>query len=444
MVFWVTYSSRNQCDLLMIYTAVVQSISNPDAPALQLGCDDNADLFIFNMVARGNYLDFSAPGEMVLVGFNRAMPSTGQVPPENVIKSGDLIKIYENRISIFVGYVTNAKFSWSSVTGEMMTITYDTNLSHFMRQNTIQTFSQVVNTLSPTPVSNTDFNPNQVTFKTLIDFLMSGSIYEYVARFYQFEVVYKNSGAIQPNLNVFYYASTQSTKEQVLNSTLFAYQTLCYQDQDGNMVFTLPSSQEVSLWNLNKGDQELVDYEVTDNAAAITNNVVSSLIYLGFFPPADVDQGKNLIAQSVPDQNFFPESYQLYNSGFFSQVQLEVDNLSTNVVTDPTLLNLLTNVQYIVPQNGDQRQGMAGLLSARYLAAALTQSKVVEINVNRNIANTELPLSKIIQLNGQKYICIGWELTLNASPNDMRGNSVSNRLKLIAAPLRSITGYWIA
>lgn len=429
----------------MIYTAVVQSISNPDAPALKLGSDDSDDLFIFNMVTRGNYLDFSAPGEMVLVGFTtRVMPSTGLAPTEDVIKSGDLIKIYENNISIFVGYVTNAKFSWSSATGAMLTITYDTNLSHFMCQNTIQTFSQVVNTLSPTPVANTDFSPNQVTFKTLLDFLMTGSIYDYVARFYQFEVVYHNSGAIQPDLNVFYYASTQSTKEQVLNSTLFAYQTLCYQDQDGNMVFTLPSSQEVSLWNLKRGDKELVDYDVTDNAAAITNNVVSSLIYLGFFPPTDVDQNKNLIAQSVPDPKYFPESYQLYNSGYFSQVQLEVDNLSTNVITDATLLNLLTNVQYIVPQNGDQRTGMAGLLSARYLAAALTQSKVVEINVNRNIANTELPLSKIIQLNGNKYICIGWELTLNASPNDRRGNSVSNRLKLIGAPLRSITGYWAA
>jgi hypothetical protein len=441
----------------MKYSAGVRRATNSQAPIINLGQDNDADLFIFNLNLKHVYTDFSAPGQITLVGFDRIMPATGALPDrKETIKSGDTIDVFEssdgvNFIPFYSGYVVSTEYIYENST-EMLVLNVDTRLSHWKRQYMIQTFGEVT-TLGPgvTGVANTDFASNKVKFTDLVNFLIQGSIFEFVQTFRTFQVIYQSpniNALLGPQTSIWYYPSSQSTKEQVLNSSLFSYQVMCWQDQNGNIVFTAPSENDQSTFNIIKGDPNLRGFRITNAQAQVPNNLVESLVYLGFFPPTTDQFDKNLIAQAIPDPKYFPDSYALYEAGYFQQTNLQINSLQTGIITDPVLLNLLQQIEQIspnssiTPPNGNQTRTMAGLLSARYLAQLLTQSEMVQVELNRNSQTAEIPVGKVIKVDNEPFFCIQCETDLTATVNDNTGQSITNTMILTGVPLRSITGYW--
>lgn len=440
----------------MKYTATIQSAINPQSPSIQLGPGpvSNFDLFIMEVDILYSYLDFSTPGQMKICGFNYISPNTKTLTVPESIGSGDILQIFENGARIFLGQVLETEEHYSS-DGRYLILYFDSLLASFTRQFSVQSFQQVQTTLSPpqtisvqtlqpqsVPVFNGDQNSNRVPLQDLVNFLMQQSPYEYAKQFANFDVLYETPDILSPVDFIWYYASTQSTKEQVLRMATYWYQQIIYQDQNGNLVFTLPSEQNTSSYNINDGDYNLRDYKINKREARLPNNIVYSLAYLGFFPPVQNGLPANLVSQSTPDPKYFPRSYALFNSGYFAQNQLVINSLSNDITTNPILLNLVSqyNINFVTPQNCDRsQQTMAPLLSARTLAENLTFSRMVVIELNRNAANSEIPIGKTFTLNNEAWFCVYAEIGLDI---DSSGQSVKNTIKLTGVPIKSITGVW--
>lgn len=428
--------------------------SNPAPPpivpnvVLGYGGESNSDLFILSVKCKNVYSSFSAPMELVTVGFSYVSPNTGTLTDPNTIQSGDIIMLYENNVRIYYGYILTCIESYSPMSGRTFTLECDTLLSQFMRQNTIQSFSDVL-TLSPEgkTILNLDLTSNQIAMGDLMTFLTSQSIYAFANMIAPVDVLYFDPDKLNATTVIWYYPSTQSTKEELLLQATFFYQIVIFQDTTGDIVVTTPSSgdvspyfQIVSMDNQVTNDPNVISYDFIRQEALLTNNVVSSLYYAGFFP----NQNGPLVSRAIPNSTNFARSSFLYTSGFFSQVELDVESLQGSVLTDPVLLDLYSTLGTQgaitqIPPNATQLTTMIGLLSGRYLAQALTKSRFLLLSLQRNIVNPTIPVGQIFYLNNVPWFCISSEITLSV---DSSGTNVENTIKLIGVPLYSITGGW--
>lgn len=438
-----------------VYSLVSLKSGNTN-PTIVIGYDrTKVDLLLLGIPSLNyNFTSISARSKIIVGGFEMISPNSGALTAFDAIQSGDIIVAYENDIAIYYGYILKTSFQYSQ-SAKLLTIEFDTLLSHFTRQNMIQS-QKDVSTLSPQGqrIVNTDFFVNQIKISDLLSFMMEDSIYaeaNLIAN--TISVKYNSPDWLNQNTQVFYYPSTQSTKEQVLLNSIMFYQVMLYQDTNGNIVFTLPSTNNKSSYNFDTStpisneintsqalNVNLRAYEIIANEAELTNNVVVSLLYAGFFPGP-----KQLANLSIPNANYFPRSNFLYTSGYFSQVQLNVESLQS-IITNPTLIELfykLANenkaISSVKPSNTDQIDSAIGLLSQRYLAQALTYSKYIVLELERNLSTAEIPIGKTFIVNNQQWFCINATIELQTS-ND--GTQVSNILRLLGVPLFSITGAW--
>ena len=416
-------------------------------PTYVIGYDPSVvDLWLISIDSLNySYTTFSARSKITVAGFERVSPNSGVLTPMDAIQTGDIISCFENNVPIYYGYILKTTEVYSSG-GKVLTLEFDTLLSHFTRQNMIQS-SEDVFTLSPSgiPIVNTDIVSNKVKISDLLSFLISNSVYSDVNQIFKtIDIEYNAPQWMDASTEVYYYPSTQSTKEQVLLSSVLYYQVVIYQDVTGNIVITVPSTNLKSSYNIDTTssigtDPNVRTYEIIHNEAELPNNVVVSLIYAGFFPTPG-----QACTISTPNPTAFPRSSFLYTSGYFSQVLLDLESLQNSFITDPNLLNLLNNlsqegVTYKTPPNTSQLDTAIGLLSSRYLAQSLTFSSYVVLELERNPTTSEIPLGKIFTLNNKQWLCINCTIDLVI---DGTGKNVKNTLKLIGVPLQSVTGAW--
>ncbi len=404
------------------------------------------DLFLINpnpVSLMYSYCSFSARSKIMVGGFQKISPNTNTLILPSSIQTGDIIACFENNIAIYYGYILKTTEIYSS-NGRTLSIEFDTLLSHFTRQNMIQSF-QDVQTLAPAGTENLDLVVSRTKVSSLLTFMMQQSVYSDVNNIFKtIKVQYNAPNFINANTEVFYYPSTQSTKEQVLLQSTYIYQVVIYQDSTGDIIFTLPSANLKSSYSYDTttvagGDINLRSYQIIANEAELPNNVVVSLIYAGYFP-----QPSQLCQTSIPNPKFFPRSSFLYTSGFFSQVELDVESLQSSIITDPTLLNLLViagngGINTYKPSNVSQIASTVGLLSQRKLASELTYSRYVMLELERNLTTAEIPIGKTFTLNNEQWLCINASIDLILGDD---GQSVANTLKLVGVPLYSVTGAW--
>lgn len=436
---------------IYIYTLNAPNNSSTNVmPNIYVGADPSAnDLFLLNIDFSLNITSFSSAGNATIVGFGQNSPRTGLEVNENSVQSGDIIHVYENGVIKFKGYVLVVRFKYNNPIGsEVMTIEFDTLLSHFTRQNMIQSF-QNVTTLTPKGVTfQGDILSNKIRFGDLLSFMQKYSIYNFAEKINPDIITpkYLSPSLINADTMIYYYASPQSTKENVLLTAVFFYQVLIWQDEDGIINIGTPNIANQSYLPITKSDPSLRDYETVAQEAALTNNIVESLYYAGIFPPTSDKNGSTLAINAIPDQNNFYRSWFLYNTQFFSQVQLIIENIQGNVITDPLLLELTTSlnnaknkgVTVSTPGNTLNLNTMISLLAYRNLAQSLTYSTSITVELNRNTSRSLIPINQVIEVNNVQYYCIKASIILSTNGD----NNVENTIQLEGVPLYSITGGW--
>lgn len=412
-------------------------------PFISVGTDRNdSDLILNNVYSlQYSFTSMSAPSSIDLVGFQRKSPRLGRVLSPKEIQSGDLIYGYEEDILIYVGQILEVIESYSNG-GHILTLKFDTLLSQFGRQSMIQSINDV-KVLAPSgkELSNFDFVFNTARIEDLLEFLMAESIFKLASQIQIFNPpFYGTPSLLNADTEVPYLPSTQSTKEAILLNSVFFYQVLIYQDPKGNIIIDTPSANNKSTFNVQNGDLDLRSWEFHRAESLVPNNVVYSLIYTGFFPP---ENNTNIVVKSLPSEENFPRLNFLYKSSYMSQVELITQNLDGGPINDPTLLEISMNnknnpgIYTQVPPNAKNVPSTLNLPASRYLAQAITQSRYVIIELERNYRTKEIPIGKVFYLNSEPWFCTNVNIKCVGT-----GNMVVNTMTLFGVPLYSITGHW--
>lgn len=431
----------------MIYRAEIKSIVN-QSKTYVLSSTAEADLIIRDLSIQYNYLSYSNPGQLMVVGFkNKAIP-------QDAIKSGDIIFLYENNVRIFVGYIL-------SVTTEVMAtrfvqyISFDSILSQWSRQMMISSANDVVVTIKPDSKPSTINNSivsSTLRMQQLINFMIKDSIFEYAKKNYQFDtpqakfgIIYENETLLNSKTEVYYFPATNTTKQQVMNTVLYPFQQILYQDPSGNVRFSTPSYSNKTNLNVDQNTSIYIKLQFFEKQVEVTNFVVSTLAYLGFFPTF-TDKSLNVTAVSKPNPKYFPYLNQLLETGFFTQSLVDPRDLGTDTMRNPVLLNVITNLEnnktlqtlFNIPPNALKTKTIAALFSNRRLAESLINARNVSVELVRTPEYTDIPVGKIFQVNNESWIAITVNLNLTAMDN----GSVINTISLFGAPLSSCTGAW--
>ena len=435
----------------MKYVAYIYSLNQSTinqssiSPNFIIGYDSSADLFIKSVTFKSSFISMSAPGTLVIKGYQWVSSRLNRYILTTEIQSGDLILIFEENVLVYTGYILEVLDEFDAEEGINVILNFDTLLSHFSRQNMIQSFSDV-QTLTPKGVAiQSDFFYGKTTISDLLLFLQQESIYNFASKLpanggqESYSVVYTNSDWLSSTTQIYYYPNVQSTKEEVLLSSLFLYQVMVYQDYDGSIIVGLPSAKNTSTFQISTTDRVFLRKVRRDAQALMVNNVVEALGYFGWFPTV----GNPLGSLATPNSQYFPRSSFLYTSQFFSQVALHVDNFQNGMLTDPALLTLATKVlnfgvNITTPNNMTNPNTIIGLLSARYLAQYLAQSEGIVITLQRSMDYTDIPINKVISLDGVQYYCIEAVVEFDSISN----TEAKNTITLVGVPINSITGAW--
>lgn len=432
----------------MIYRAEIKSIIDPKKTVI-LSSQGDAQLLIRDLSITYNYLSYESPGRLFAVGFR------DRGTPLDAIKTGDIIFLYENNIRIYVGYILSLETE-TSATRLTQQIRFDTILSQWTRQKMISTAKDVIVTIKPDDKQstiNTNFVVGRLRVQQLLNFLIKESIFEYAKNHYQFDspqskfgIIYENKAIFNSTTDVYYYPAVGITKAQALNTVLFPFQQILYQDPSGSIRFSSPSYSNKTNLKIDSLSSNYLQIRLTEREVTVTNYVVSTLLFLGIFPTA-ADKNQNLTSISTPNSKYFDHLTKLLNSGFFTQTYVDVRNLGTDITQDPILLNVLSNIlenpalQSLVksPTNSNKTKSIAPLFSNRVLAEALTYSKNISLELIRDASYTDIPIGKIFQVDNVSWIAISATLTLASA-----GAAVRNTMSIVGAPLSSCTGAWIA
>jgi len=405
---------------------------------------DKGDLFYTELEFTRSCISLSSTGTVVLKKFEMISNRLGAFIGTDQIKSGDLLQIYENDVLRYSGYVIHAYADYNAEDAHTLVVEFDTLLSHFTRQNMVQSFANVETLLPVGAQWQADFSATSATVQNLLQFMLQGSIYAAASNLpanggtEAYSISYLSSGWLSGSTQVYYYPNVQATKEQVLLNSLFLYQVLVYQDYDGGVVIGLPSANNKSNYNITD-DITLINARIESSEAAVANNVVFTMGYYGWFP--QIDGVWTCIA--TPNQAYFPRSSFLYTSKYFSQVELAADQFQSNIMTDPKLLELAFSMpksspNVIVPGNTNNTQTAGALLASRYLAQALSLSGGCTLLLQRTADQGDLPINQVVNYMNKPYYCVSAKVVSKG----VSEREFVNTIELQCVPMYSITGAW--
>lgn len=399
-----------------------------------------SDFYIESLRYQQNYLSFSAP--CILVLFGDAVRFD-----KYEFQSGDIIRVFKDNVKNYTGYILDVVYDYYAGDNKTtLTLRADTLLSQFERQNLIQSGTDV-QTLSPdgTPIINTDFFSNEVSLSTLMSFLMNNSIYHTFNKISELNnedkvTVKYNSPLVNADSKIYYYASAQSTKAQILLQALAFYQAIVYQDSEGNIRIDAPSVNRSNGYDFQLGSPYLLAASRSESTVRVSNNTVYSFIFTGFFPTVLPPAKQAPVAQAIPDAKYFPRAAYLNSSKDYSQVSLSVSSLQGPIITDPLLAEVLTliskspsGVKSTELVKYSDINSAAKLLATGALANQLTNAESLTLRIIDANVFVRSPVNSVVSYNGKSFYCVSVAYTY------MTGIS---EIELMCVPLYSITGYW--
>lgn len=350
------------------------------------------------------------------------------------LKEGDILKIYEvfgegqqsqSMACRFTGYIASIRFDYSleggSDSGTKVTIFFYNLLGQWAIQAAASNINQQISQ------GLTNLNSNQVPLGQVLNQLVQGSLFEKLIQLGQFStnsVSYNGTSLpvkignteLSLDSSVWAYIATNMTKQVALEKILYPYQQVFYQEANGIIVidllkplknanpqfdfsYMIPTSNSVNASSLN-----FTSMQVVHAAAMVPNKVISTLINLPFVPPTE-GVPQNYIASIT---NPFSRPSQLQKSGFFEILNVQQDTLSSDMITDPTLLAYLTggiaSTGYALEVLSGQPT-IAGTYAARRLAQANFQETGVFISQPRIMAKSAglTPLGTMVSFNAPSF-----------------------------------------
>lgn len=299
------------------------------------------------------------------------------LPNSNVIlvpaiAGGNVVQIFESTGDnigncIFVGYIATVEIDQSGQnSGTSINLTCESILCQLSKQLVINSKEDVATLLgSNAPITNFVFN--KVVLGDILKFMTEQSLLSYVANQgivntentdtpYQgvalpFDVIDNAGTGFEINSQVFYFASTEDDRLTSLIRTINAYQMVIFQDLDGSVEIVQPNVDNdnndyyfnVGNYNKNNDIDSLLytGFSYINKAADVANRTYASLINVGFNITSENDKNTiNYVAEVTG--NLFPRSKALLDSGIFEITKHDVVDMTSQMLTDPLLINVLS------------------------------------------------------------------------------------------------------
>ena len=323
---------------------------------------------------------------------------------DDFIQCGNIVVLVENfnktqSNTIFVGYigVRNRNKSVGVVTN--YNLECPTLLGQLQYQSLMNDYEDEFqfNNDGETKIQVTDLDANLIPISTLVDTIFENTLVNspYVNK------IELNIEDIDPETKVWFYADIKSKKWGSLETTLYAYQKVMYQELNGDITIAnlnYNNNQAPQTFYLPESDKiipsqfvGIIGWSETDRSGVTPTNAYATALPLPLLVPTNGNAVVNVDVSNAG--NIFPRLVELYQSGYFTNTMITQVDISQGILTDPFLLALNTqyngkpiknkifNVNYL---NGTNQQvNMMSLYALRLLAEELTNTIVTKIQTPR-------------------------------------------------------------
>lgn len=373
---------------------------------------------------------------------------------DNDIRKGDIVQIYENnaviQTLIFIGYIYKLDV-FTAIENDYIKIDCFNLLQQLSMQNIIKPIITIEQLNQDSNHELTEWlAPNISTLENTLNNIFKGTLIQFA---YEQQYINEIGGvtnknnpyafvnasgnlknALSLNNKVIIALSPTMKKTEALTNLLQIYQYIYYQDQYG-VVRIQPLSiknQANSLYNFSlEKANNYTPYE----SVLFNNNITLNEVVVTGVNAGALDLEISSLAKVQP--GLFQREYDLLQTGNFTNLGIDVQNLPTEVTQNPTTLNIWYNTNgkgnpYIKPENsvvtstkttlngGKPVNQVLQLISTRELCQSLMNDTTITVNTKRDFTiGVELPFGKMISFNSagrtskefNQGLCIGCNLT---------------------------------
>lgn len=358
----------------------------------------------------------------------------GQSNLYNNIRKGDIVQIYENNdeieLLIFIGSINNIK-SMSSINNDYVSLQCYNLLQQLSMQNCIKPITQLSQLNNDQNHEFTEWlQPNVSPLKNTLSNLFDGTLIQYAYEKQYIESIsgvtdkinpyaFVNAtgslkGALSLNDIVLIALSPTMKKTEALSNILQIYQYIYYQDQFGIVriqpLSTKNTAASIYDFSLEKNISTYAPYKsVLFNDNIVLNEVIVTGVNAGAI---DIE----LSSMAQVKNGLFQREYDLLQTGYFTNLQIDVQNLPTSVTQNTDILNIWYNSQgkgnpninvgnsivsstQTIDGNKAVNQVLQ-LISSRELCQSLMNGSAIIVETKRDFSvGQELPFGKMINFN---------------------------------------------
>ena len=261
-------------------------------------------------------------------------------------------------------------------------------------------------------------------------------------------------------------AQTNKVRDDLIRELLFPYNRLIFQKPDGtiNIQPLFYDDTASPFWDIDITDNNLtswLDIKLLDESANVINRIDCQFAAILPFDQygATSSTDNNYYISSFANPKYYKRINDLLESGIFSSSRLMQKALSTDIITDSSLLNSFisaygyNNLQTLskfnkiykkpsqidnvtIPQIYASNQMASNLINAYNAEISIDYSKMIDLDGNP----LEFPLGKIITI--ESYGELDYNSMLCSMCSFNLDNSTGSTLKLTLFPLESVTGKW--
>jgi hypothetical protein len=345
-------------------------------------------------------------------------------------KEGDIITIIEHSetavITLFVGFINGITCGFQQGQNAI-DIICSSILSQWELQTVVQT-SQ-----SQDFFSTQGLAVNKRKLGDILDLFYSESLLSKVYNGQKINIT-TPTGNLKNNIidsssQVWSFVSPSMNRLQAINSILYPYQRLIYQQSNGQVTITHLSAKSTKLSTAyaidvqNQNDNPYMMLGLRRNAGMCANKVITLFSGLNFILSTSEASAVEGIAEP---SGIFKRPLELLNSGVFTNQIVDSQSIQQKMLYDSTFLTYMTdNKNYTFESTGipadvgtnQQTTSIVNLYSLRLLATQLAAETTVTCTSPRvSTAGNDFPLGKMINIQAPNYIdvssmlCIGGKI----------------------------------
>ena len=324
------------------YTLTVESFAQSESRTIEISNKPGSTYYIESFKFDYDILDpLSNKGVVKLVS-----SGTQTINPVVDFAAGNILKFTIDGARRYVGYIDSWSVSKSAGTGTTINLNVNTLLMSWAKQMTINSYDDSVVLGSSTTLS--DYSSNKVKIEDVLNWFSYDSVVSYANPSFEIPYKFRNGGEnlLDKSTPVWFYANTNKSRLETIQQTLQPYQRIIYQDASGMIRIEPLSVGNTSKFsfdlnsNSKEGYTKWLSYTYSDRSAAVANRSYCSLLPIGINMSGLNEGSASVVSVTTPSSGngSFKRSEELLNSKQFEQSINYTCDLSTEMVTDPTLM----------------------------------------------------------------------------------------------------------